>query len=110
MKTDPARIHKTDPGNPEVCTVFAFHKIFSPPEEVAFIDNGCRTGTLGCVECKHMLQKRLLAFHEPIHEKRTALLKDKDALMDILDQGSARAREKARRTLQKVRKAMRLDL
>lgn len=105
MVTDPARIHKNDPGHPDVCSVFAFHNVFSPDEKDQ-IERDCKAGAIGCVACKKKLQERLVAFHRPIYEKRTQLLKDKPYLRRLLSEGSDRAREKACRTLSDVREAM----
>lgn len=108
MLTDPARIRKDDPGHPEVCSVYAFHKIFSE-DEFEDIGERCRQGTIGCVACKRKLQERLLAFHRPIYEKRTRLLQDRAELRRILRKGTLKAREKAAATLKEARSAMHLD-
>jgi tryptophanyl-tRNA synthetase len=107
MVTDPARIRKNDPGHPEVCSVYAFHKIFSP-DEVDDIGDQCRAGTIGCVACKKKLQEKLLAFHEPIHAKRARLLQDKSGLQALIAAGSAKARTQAAATLAETRRAMNL--
>ncbi len=109
MVTDPLKIRKNDPGRPEVCTVYAYHAIFSP-DEYEQIGNDCRAGTLGCVDCKKMLIAKLSAFHTPIHEKRKALLEDRGRLDTILKEGGQRARERAARTMKEVRKAFRIGL
>lgn len=109
MVTDPARIRKDDPGHPEVCSVFAQHQIFSP-EMIETIDSDCSAGKIGCVACKRELQKRLLEFHRPIHEKRTKLLEQPQMLRDVIEEGSARARVKAAATMIEVREAMRIDI
>ena len=109
MVTDPARIRKDDPGHPEVCSVFAQHKVFSP-DIVKTIEADCRAGKIGCVACKRELQKRLLEFHRPIHEKRTLLLEQPQKLRDVIEEGSARARVKAAATMVDVREAMRIDI
>jgi tryptophanyl-tRNA synthetase len=105
MITDPARIRKTDPGHPEVCSVFAFHKVFSPAD-LEEIESGCRQGQIGCVACKKRLQEKLLAFHQPIHEKRTLLMQKPDHLREIIEDGSNRARVQAAATLAEARSAM----
>jgi tryptophanyl-tRNA synthetase len=109
MVTDPARIRKDDPGHPEVCSVFAFHKVFTE-DEVDTIESSCRAGTIGCVACKKKLAERLLAFHQPIHEKRKLLLTDKAKLVSVIEEGTARARIKAARTLAEVRQAVHVNL
>ncbi len=107
MITDPSRIRKTDPGHPDICSVFAFHKVFSP-EEVEAIESSCKAGEIGCVQCKRKLQEKLLAFHQPIHEKRRKLLEKPDDLLAVVEQGTAKAREKAGMTMREVRQAMKI--
>ncbi len=107
MITDPARIRKDDPGHPEVCSVFAFHKVFSP-DEVLEIETSCRRGEIGCVQCKKRLVEKLLAFHQPIYDKRTELLLRPDDLLDVIEAGSAKARVQAAKTLAEARRAMKV--
>ncbi|MHB8963322.1 MAG: tryptophan--tRNA ligase [Saccharofermentanales bacterium] len=106
MVTDPARIRKTDPGHPEICTVYAFHKIFQDSDEWAAIGEDCRAGQIGCVQCKRRLAGKLKEFHTPIHEKRTALLSDRKNLRKILLDGSDVARVKACDTMKVVNRAI----
>ena len=108
MITDPARIRRSDPGHPEVCSVFAFHKVFNP-EAVPEIEKACRQGEIGCVQCKKNLYERLNAFHQPIHEKRTQLLGKPDVLRELIENGSNRARKQAAATLAQVRAAMKVS-
>lgn len=107
MVTDPARIRKTDPGHPEVCSVFAFHKVFNA-DEVPEIEHACRMGEIGCVACKKRLAEKLLAFHQPIHEKRTALMQNPAYLREVIENGSDRARVQAAATLAEARSAMKI--
>lgn len=109
MVTDPARIRKTDPGHPEICSVYSFHKVFSEAEYEE-IGTLCRAGEIGCVQCKKKLAERLAEFHTPIYEKRTALLEDPEQLEAYIEQGSAKAREVAAKTMDKVRAAVRIGL
>ncbi|NCA99751.1 MAG: tryptophan--tRNA ligase [Clostridia bacterium] len=109
MVTDPARIRKTDPGHPDICSVFAFHKIFSP-DEVDSIRSQCEGGQIGCVACKKQCAAKVAEFHTPIHEKRTELLKDPDHLVGIIKAGSAKARAIAARTMAEARAAVRIGL
>jgi len=106
MVTDPARVRKTDPGHPEVCSVYAYHRIFTPAEKVSELENACRKGKIGCVQCKRELSKNLNAFLEPIREKRGELLRDKDSLIDAFREGTERAREVAELTMEEVRERM----
>jgi tryptophanyl-tRNA synthetase len=109
MITDPARIRRTDPGHPEICTVYAFHKIFSE-EESESIAASCRSGEIGCVQCKRNLAAKLRAFHAPIHAKRTALLSDRGVLRKILREGSDKARVKAHATMNIVNASVKIGL
>jgi len=106
MMTDPQRIHRTDPGRPEVCPVFAYHKLFSTPEVVAWSDEGCRTAAIGCVECKDALIPGVLRFLEPIQARRRELDADPGRVEAILAEGSERAHKEARRTMRRVREAI----
>jgi tryptophanyl-tRNA synthetase len=108
MITDPSRIRKNDPGHPDICSVYASHKVFSPGE-LDMIGENCRKGTIGCVECKKILQERLLAIHRPIHEKRTKLLEQPAKLEQLIREGSEKARVKARVTLGEAREAMKIS-
>jgi len=108
MITDPARIHKTDPGHPEICAVFAYHKLFTA-EEAPEIESCCRKGEIGCVACKKKLAQNVAKFMDPIWERRQEWLKKPDDIRDIIKEGNARAREKASETLSDVREAMKID-
>lgn len=109
MVTDPARVRRADPGNPDVCPVFDLHRVFSPPEDQAWSAEGCRTAGIGCVDCKSVLLKNLLPRIEPLHQKRVTLEKDTRQVRDILLEGSRKARAVARETLRQVRQAMKID-
>ncbi len=107
MITDPQRIRKTDPGDPDVCTVFSFHKIFNP-EGTVEIEEVCRKGEIGCVQCKKRLAERKILQLQPIYEKRQELLKKPEYIKEILEDGRIRARDKAVETMEEVREAMML--
>ncbi|MFA6736826.1 MAG: tryptophan--tRNA ligase [Saccharofermentanales bacterium] len=109
MITDPARIRKTDPGHPEICTVYSFHKIFSS-DEVEEIGSMCREGRIGCVQCKRKLARKLADFHGPIHERRTELLSDTEKLTAIISEGSAKALINAEKTMKEIRRAIGIGL
>lgn len=102
MMTDPARKRRWDKGNPDVCPVFYYDKIFNP-SKVPAVDAGCRSAELGCVEDKDMLIEEILKFLEPIYEKRRALEADKRKVEEILHEGSKRARAIAEKTLAEAR-------
>lgn len=106
MVTDPARMRRTDPGNPDVCNVFSMHKVFSSQEEVAMIDMECRRAGIGCVQCKQLLAKNMNDYFAPFREKRAALAQDPDYVWDILAEGKTRAQAIARQTMQEVRAAV----
>ncbi len=106
MVTDPARIKRTDPGNPDVCNVFTMHKIFSPADEVAMINVECRRAGIGCVECKKRFAANLNANLEPFRQKRAALAENPAQVWDILHEGAGRARTIARQTMAEVREAV----
>lgn len=100
--TDPARVRKNDPGNPNVCNVFALHGQFSSPEERDEIEIRCQTATLGCVECKRWLADNIAGELAPIRERARELRDDPDRVYEILDAGARRCREIARRTMTEV--------
>ncbi len=106
MVTDPARMRRTDPGNPDVCNVFSMHKVFSSQEEVAMIDVECRRAGIGCVQCKQTLAKNMNAYFAPFREKRNALAQDPGYVWDVLAEGKTRAQAIARQTMQEVRAAV----
>ncbi|MEA4882190.1 MAG: tryptophan--tRNA ligase [Clostridia bacterium] len=107
MVTDPARIHKSDPGHPDVCTVFAYQRAFAP-ERVDEIRSDCEGGKMGCVACKRSLADRLVAVLEPIHSRRRQLSSDPSIVDAILEQGAKRARPVAAATMAEVRDAIRI--
>jgi tryptophanyl-tRNA synthetase len=109
MFTDPQRIKRSDPGRPEVCNLYEFHKLLSPPEvqeEVAF---KCRAAQIGCVDDKKLLAQILIDYLEPIRRRREELVRDRDTVFDILVEGSRKARERTAETMDAVRSAMGLD-
>ncbi len=108
MVTDPARIKRTDPGNPDVCNVFSLHKIFSPPEEVEMINVECRRAGIGCVDCKKRLAANLNKHLEPFRARRAEIGKNPDTVWDVLQDGAKRARRIAEQTMDEVRQAIQL--
>jgi len=107
MITDPARIKKTDPGHPEVCTVFVYHGMFNQ-EETDDVEIRCRRGEIGCVACKARLAQRLDQLLQPIRDKRNELMNHPGQIHDMLKEGAEKARQVASRTLEEVREAMRI--
>jgi tryptophanyl-tRNA synthetase len=106
MMTDPQRVRRTDPGRPEICPVFAWHKLFSPPETCAKIDTECRSAAIGCVDCKKQMADNLIKWIEPVQAKRKEFEAKPRQVWDILDNGSAKAREVAESTMKRVRNAI----
>jgi tryptophanyl-tRNA synthetase len=106
MMTDPQRVRRTDPGRPEVCPVFAYHKLFSPSDTIAWADQGCRTAGIGCVECKNAMADDLVKWIEPVQTRRKEFEAHPQQVWDILDAGSDQARKAAKRTMKRVRNAI----
>jgi tryptophanyl-tRNA synthetase len=109
MMTDPQRVRRNDPGNPEVCPVFAYHKVYSSAEQIAEVTQGCLTAGIGCVDCKNILIRNVLTRLEPYYRRRQALEQDKDYVRGIMDDGINRARMEARQTMTAVRAAIGLE-
>ncbi len=108
MVTDPQRIKRTDPGNPEVCNVFSMHKIFTPKADVEMIDVECRRAGIGCVDCKQRFAANLNKSLEPFRTKRAELAAQPDLVPDVLADGARRARAIAEKTMAEVRAAVKL--
>jgi tryptophanyl-tRNA synthetase len=106
MLTDPQRVRRTDPGRPEICPVFAYHKLFSPTDTVARIDRDCRSAAIGCVDCKKEMADNLIRWIEPIQLRRKEFEAQPQRVWDILDSGSKKAQKVARKTMKRVRNAI----
>jgi tryptophanyl-tRNA synthetase len=117
MKTDPARKRRTDPGNPDICPVYDWHKLFAPknaageytPEGKATLEwsaTGCRTAGIGCIECKRAMADNLIKWIAPVRERRLQYEKDPAAVLKVIDDGSKRARTEAVKTMERVREAV----
>lgn len=109
MFTDPERIRRVDPGHPETCNLYQFHRLVSPPELQERVCRECKAAEIGCVDDKRLIAEQLIAFLEPVRTRREELLRDRDTLLDILRDGSRAARERARETMETVRQAMKLE-
>ncbi|MCR4432429.1 MAG: tryptophan--tRNA ligase [Caldiserica bacterium] len=107
MVTDPAKIRKDDPGHPEICTVFAFHKAFNK-ENAPYIETACKNGRLGCVADKENLASVLNDLLEPIRTRRAELLRKPDYLRELLELGNEKARKVASATMAEVREKVRI--
>jgi tryptophanyl-tRNA synthetase len=108
MITDPQRMRRKDPGNPDVCNVFDFHRLYSTPARVAEINAACRQAEIGCVECKKDMAAALNAFLDPIRARRRYYSERPGLIGEIVASGCDRARQSARRTMQDVRAAIKL--
>jgi tryptophanyl-tRNA synthetase len=110
MVTDPARKRRTDLGNPDVCPVYDWHKLFSTPERdpgrLEWVRTGCTTAGIGCVECKGAMAENLIKWIAPVRERRVKWENDKSGVLEIIDEGSERARTVAQGTMQRVREAV----
>ncbi|MEQ8254079.1 MAG: tryptophan--tRNA ligase [Smithellaceae bacterium] len=108
MFTDPQRMRKKDPGNPEICNVFTFHGLYSDEETVKEIDAGCRKATIGCTDCKKMLARRIAAELAPIHERMDYYTNHMNEIHEIIAEGNRKAERIAGQTLDEVRAAVKI--
>jgi tryptophanyl-tRNA synthetase len=106
MVTDPARKRRTDPGNPDVCPVYDWHKLFSTPETLKWAAEGCRTAGIGCIECKAKMADHLIEWITPVRERRVKWENDSKGVLEIIDEGSKKARAVAQGTMERVREAV----
>ncbi|OGW66970.1 MAG: tryptophan--tRNA ligase [Nitrospirae bacterium RIFCSPLOWO2_02_FULL_62_14] len=108
MVTDPARVKRTDKGNPDICPVYDFHKIFSSPQTIEQVGRDCRTAAIGCIDCKKLVADGMVGRLAPIWEGRARLTATPGRVEEIVTEGSRRASEVAHRTLEEVTDAMKL--
>jgi tryptophanyl-tRNA synthetase len=108
MVTDPARVRRTDPGDPEKCPVYELHGFFTPDEDRDEVAEGCRTAGIGCIDCKKVLFEALEKVLEPLRDRRAELERQPDVVKQILSEGSDRARKEAERTMSDVRDSVKL--
>ncbi len=106
MMTDPARKRRTDPGNPDVCPVYDWHKLFSPPETLQWSAEGCRSAGIGCIECKTAMADNLIKWISPVRARRQEYAAHPGKVLQIIDEGSIKAREVAEKTMARVREAV----
>jgi tryptophanyl-tRNA synthetase len=106
MVTDPARKRRSDPGNPDVCPVYDWHKLFSTRETLEWAAQGCRTAGIGCIECKAKMADHLIEWIAPVRERRVEYEKHPARVLEILEDGSKRARRVAQGTMERVREAV----
>jgi tryptophanyl-tRNA synthetase len=110
MVTDPARVRRSDPGNPDICPVGDLHKIFSSKETMAKVNEGCRSASIGCIECKGWAADALVQLLAPMQDRRKKFEENPRLAWDILEAGTQRARKSASETMDDVRAAMGLSL
>lgn len=110
MVTDPQRIRRSDPGDPDVCNVFSFHKMFSSQEEIDMVNRECRVAGIGCVDCKKMLAQNINQKLAPLRERRKGFAENPDRVWEVLYDGADRARKIADQTMREVRDAIGLPL
>jgi tryptophanyl-tRNA synthetase len=110
MVTDPARKRRTDPGNPDVCPVYDWHKLFSTPERdpgrLDWVRRGCTTAGIGCIECKAAMAENLIKWITPVRERRLHYEQNPKQALAVLDAGSAKARQTAKHTMERVRESI----
>ena len=106
MFTDKTRLRKTDPGHPDICNVFSFHKLYTSPEKVSQIEEDCKKAIIGCVECKKLLAENLINGLAPLQEKRQYYQEHLGELKDIIDAGIKKARSVATTTLEEAKEAI----
>jgi tryptophanyl-tRNA synthetase len=108
MMTDPRRVRRNDPGEPADCPAFNLHRIYCTPEEIEYVTEGCRSAGIGCLECKKVMIKHVLADLAPIRERRAELEKRPGEIAQVLEEGNRRASSVAAETMGEVRSAMRM--
>ena len=108
MVTDPARIRRNDPGTPDICNVYSYHKIFSDAETAAWAAEGCRTAGIGCIECKKRMYEGMEKVLNPIREERKRIVESGVSARDILKEGAEKAKKVAAAKMSEVRDAVRI--
>jgi tryptophanyl-tRNA synthetase len=109
MQTDPARVRRTDPGDPEKCPVWDLHKLYSDDATRAWVQTGCTSAGIGCLDCKQPVIDEINREQEPIRERAQRYLDDPQLVRNIVADGCERARKLAGETMRDVREAMGLD-
>jgi len=109
MFTDPNRVRRKDPGNPDICNLFQFHRLFSDEATISRVDHECRTAQIGCVDDKRLIAEIMIEQLRPIRERREQIDRDPSIVWDTLREGNKLARERASETMDGVRKAVKID-
>ena len=108
MITDPQRKRRNDPGDPDVCNVFSFHKVYSTHDQVSMVNRECRRAGIGCVECKELMNGNLSVYLLPFRDKRSYYLSHSEEVIEILSEGTAKAKSIACQTMEEVRGAVKI--
>ena len=108
MVTDPARVRRTDKGNPDVCPVFDFHKVYSSADVVKQVDQDCRTAAIGCIDCKRQVADAMVERYGPMWDKRATILQHPEQTQEMVEVGRKRASHVAYETMQEVKTAMKI--
>ncbi|MDT3777767.1 tryptophan--tRNA ligase [Nitrospira sp. MA-1] len=108
MVTDPARVRRTDKGNPDICPVFDFHKIYSSADVIKQVDRDCRTAAIGCIDCKQQVADAMVERYGPMWDKRATILQHPEQTQEMVEEGRKRASHVAHETMQEVKTAMKI--
>lgn len=106
--TDPQRVRRTDPGDPELCPIYAYHKIYSSDEQKDYVVKGCKSADIGCIECKKILTRNILEELAPIRERRQEYMSNPARVKEIVEEGNKKAGALAKKTMEEVRRAVRI--
>ena len=110
MPTDPARVRRTDPGDPAKCPVWQFHEVYSDKNRREWVQTGCKSASIGCVDCKQPVIEAVLAELRPMQERAREFEEQPDVVGNIINEGCETAREEARETMDIVRHVMSLEM
>jgi len=105
-KTDPARVRRTDPGDPDKCNLYSYHRYFSPPETLSWVEEGCRSADIGCIDCKKRLHQHMEEELAPVRERLHELEAKPEHIREILHAGAAQVQPIARETMAEVRERL----
>jgi tryptophanyl-tRNA synthetase len=106
MPTDPARVRRTDPGNPEKCPVWQFHEVYSDEGVCEWVQEGCKTAGIGCIDCKQPVIDAVLRELKPMQERAQEYAEQPELVRSIINEGTEKARDVAKETLEEVKSAM----
>jgi tryptophanyl-tRNA synthetase len=109
MQTDPARVRRTDPGDPDKCPVWDLHKLYTDQATQEWVQEGCRSAAIGCIDCKSRMLDAMLAHLDPIRARGLQLEQNLDYVRQVVADGNDDARDEARDTLEEVRAAIGID-